>query len=137
MFIETPQVIEVTIYYRKSKSGNAVRVETDLSKIKEEDKKSFIPALFKLRPMTWKVYNELLRESKVTNPMTLADETDWTTYREKKLVKLLVSWDATDADGKVIPVTQDRIMSLHPLIAENILNEYDKKVYLDEEEQKN
>lgn len=137
MFIEKDRLIEIVIYYKRSKSGNSVKVETDLSKVPEIERKSFTKALFKMSSMTWKVYNELLRESKTTNPMTMAEETDWATYREKKLCKLLVEWDAADKDGNPIPVSEDMVMSLHPLIAENVINEYDKKVYLDEEEQKN
>lgn len=137
MFVEQQKLVEVELYYKQSKSGNAVRVVTDLTKLKEEDKKGFTKSVFKMRPMTWRTYNDLLRESKATNPLTMSEETDWATYREKKLVKLLAEWDATDKDGDPISVNEDRIMALHPLIAENILNEYDRKVYLDEEEQKN
>ena len=140
MFIEQEKLIEVVIYYKKSKSGNSVRIVTDESKLKEmkaDEGKGFTRASFKLRPMTWRTYNDLLRESKTTNPLTMSEETDWATYREKKLVRLLAEWEAKDKDGNPIPITEERIMSLHPLVAENILNEYDKKVYLDEEEQKN
>lgn len=137
MFVEQKQMIEVVIYYKLSKSGNSIKVEANPSKISEEDQKLFTKSTFKMRPMTWKIYNELLRESKVTNILTQTEDTDWATYREKKLVKLLAEWDAKDKDGNEIPIKEDKIMSLHPLIAENVLNEYDRKVYMDEEEQKN
>lgn len=136
MFIEPKKTIDIVLYHKRSKSGNAIRVEADITKIKEADLPSFTKTTFKMRPLTWRIYNDLLRESKTTNPMTRIDETDWATYREKKLIKLLAEWDAKDGD-KDIPINEEKIMSLHPLIAENILNEYDRKVYLDEEEQKN
>ena len=137
MFVEQQKYIEVELYYKKSKSGNSIQVISDASKIKPEDKANFTKAVFKLRPMTWRTYNDLLRESKATNPLTMSEETDWATYREKKLVKLLAEWDATTKDGDPIQITEEKIMTLHPLVAENLINEYDKKVYLDEEEQKN
>jgi len=137
MFIEPKQMIDVVIYHRLSKSGNSIKVETDLSKIKEEDQKSFTKSVFKMKPMTWKIYNDLLRESKVSNIITQSDDTDWATYREKKLVKLLAEWDAKDKDGNPVPLREERIMSLHPLVAENVLNEYDRKVYMDSDDQKN
>lgn len=137
MFVEQKQLIEVVIYHRMSKSGNSIKVETNPSKIKDDEQKLFTKSTFKMRPMTWKFYNDLLRESKVNNIMTQSEDTDWATYREKKLVKLLAEWDAKDKDGNPVPLTHDKIMSLHPLVAENVLNEYDRKVYMDEDEQKN
>jgi len=137
MFVEDNETIKVTLYFKKKKTSAGLRVESSLEKVKEVEKVDFKAAAFELRPLTWKVYNELMRESKVQNPMTMADDTDWTTYRERKLLRILAKWDAKDAAGKDIPVTPDNIMRLHPIMAETLLNEYDRVAFLGEEERKN
>ena len=139
MFIEQQKYIEVELYYKNSKSGNSIKVlaPTDISKMKPDEKAKFTKVLLKLRPMSWRTYNDLMRESKTTNPITMAEDTDWSTYRERKLIRLLAEWDAIDKNGNPVQINEETIMSLHPIFAESIINEYDKKVYMDEEEQKN
>ena len=137
MFIDEKKYIEIEIYYRPTKSGNSLKVEVDSSKISEEEKGQYTKVVFKMKQMTWKQYNSLLKSAKTVNSLTMAEDTDWATYREKKLLNLLAEWDAKDKDGSAIPLSDKKILSLHPMIAETLLNEYDKKVYLDEEEQKN
>lgn len=137
MFVEAPQTIDIVLYYRPTKNGMGLKVEADPEKIPEDAKAAWTKVTFKMRQLSWKLYNDLLRESKVTNHATMSDDTDWSTYKEKKLVRLLAAWDAKDKDGKDIPLKPDKILAMHPVMAETLLIEFDKKVYMDEEEQKN
>ena len=83
-----------------------------------------------LRPMNWKMYNDLLRSAKTQGQ----EEADWIGYKEKKLIMILASWDATDKNGAPMELTPENIMSLHPSMAEMAILEYDKLVYIDENE---
>ncbi len=134
MFIESSGEIAVEIYYKKAKNGT-IHIKTDMTDV--TDKELWTKASFALKPLTWKQHNDIQRGATVNRGPGMGSDLDWVLYKERKLVTVLKSWDAKDADGKPIPVTQDNIFKLSPQIAEALLNEFDKATVLGEEERGN
>jgi hypothetical protein len=137
MFVDDKAHIQIPIYYRFGKDRRGIRVESNLDKIPEEKRADYKTVTFAMRPMTWKMSNDLMRECRFKNPATLIDEIDWIVYKEKKLKMVIAGWDAKKDDGTPIPVNDVMIATMHPLIAETLLSLYDKESYLEEEERKN
>ena len=136
MFTEPGGEVKIELYIKKGTSGR-IRVETDLKDFPEAERAKFEKATFALRPLTWKQHNDLQRAATVNRGPGMGSELDWISYKEKKLCMVLVSWDAKDADGKPVPVTDDRIYKLNPQVAESLLQEFDRATILGEEERKN
>ena len=135
MFVDDKSLIKVLIYYKLGRNKRGVRVETNLDEIPEEKRAEWKPANFELRPITWKMSNDLMRECRVKNPMTMLDEIDWISYKEKKLTMTVVKWDAKNDAGQPVPVSPDAVMKMHPLIAETLLSEYDKEAYAERDDE--
>ena len=133
MFIDDKSLIKIAVYYKTSKEKRGIRVEPNLDKIPEDKRADWKCVNCEMRPVTWKMSNDLMRESRVKNSMTMLDEIDWISYKEKKLMLTVAKWDVLTEDGKPIPVTPEVIMKMHPLVAETLLSQYDKEAYLEEE----
>ena len=86
-----------------------------------------------MKPITWKMSNDLMRECRSKNMATGMDEIDWITYKERKLRLTVAGWDAKDDKGVAVPMNEAAIMRLHPLVAETVLSLYDKESYLEDE----
>jgi len=136
MFVEDKSTISVELYYKQGKRGG-MRVQTSVDKEMPDVKSQFKKLTVTLMPLNWKKYNDLQRASMVDKGKITGEDIDWLLYREKKLLAVVAAWDAKDADGKIIPVTPENLFKLHPMVAETILNEYDRIVLLGEDEKKN
>ena len=126
MFTQDADIINITLYYKKNKHGYIVLSRGEFSGINEDEKIKYSELNIKMKNLTWEFYNVL---------QDINDEEGFKKYKEKKLKKLIVSWDATvnnDGITTKIPVSDDNIMRLHPEIAENILRIYDSEVFVDE-----
>lgn len=141
MFIDSSELIEVIVYYKKVGRHYVAYNETELEKQKlsEEDKKKFQKVVFKMKPLTWGLYNELEEASYTTD---VNGERTWS-YRqlkESRLKKLIVAWDAkklnTKGELEPVPFNNDMLMSLSPEIAENVLQTYNKLSIMDTDEEK-
>jgi len=136
MFIESNDELKITLYIKQGSTGS-IRVETSLKSVPESEQAKYEKAEFKLRPITWKQNNDLLRNSSVNRGPGIGTELDWILHREKKLCMILTGWDAKDKDGKAIPVTESNIFKLCPQIADSILSEFDRLTLVGDEERKN
>jgi hypothetical protein len=136
MFIENDGEIKVEFYVRE-KTKWSVNVRQDLDDLSEEEKKKYEKVECKLRPLTWKQHNDLVRSATVNRGTGMGNELDWQSYKERKLCKILVAWDVKDKDGKPVPVTEANIFKLCPPVAEEILQQFDNATILGEEERKN
>ena len=133
MFVDTKELIAVELFYKKNEKGRNLIVLRNLDLLGEDAKKTFTKVTMKMRPMNWKIYNDLQRESMVDKGTGDGEHIDWVKYKEIKLLKLLAEWDAKDKDSNKIQINQETINSLHPLMAEFALSEYDKKSILSDE----
>ena len=109
--------------------------------IKEDkDKLKYKKLTVTMRAMTWGLYNELQEHSSVYDINAGRNIFNFKKYKEEKLRKLIVKWDATkpDKDGKLIPVPVEEktVLSLAPSIAETIISQYDDVSILDEDDEK-
>lgn len=139
MFIDPNELVEIKIYYKKAGRHYIVNDSTEYEVLDEEEKKKFKCLTVKVRELTWGIYNELNEESVVKDQMGNR-QWNYKLYKENKLRKVLVSWDAQKANEKgemiAIPVNPDNINKLVPDIAEKILSKYDSLMFIDEEEEK-
>lgn len=132
MFIDSKDLITVELYWKRNEKNRSLIVLKEITSLTEDAKKTFTKTTLKMRPMGWGLYNELQRESTVDKGTGDGDQLDWIKYKENKLLKLLADWDAQDKEGKKIPINMESIKTLHPLIAELALSEYDTKSVLGE-----
>lgn len=132
MFVNDKDLVEVVLYYKKNDKNNTLKVSRKMDDIPEDQKKLYVKVIFQMRLTNWKLYNDLQREALIDKGTGEGEQIDWIKYKETRLLKTLVSWDVKDKDGNKIPVNQETIFSLHPIMAEMLLNEYDRRTVLDE-----
>ena len=77
MFVDDKSNIKVVIHIKHGKEGRGIKAELALDKIPEDKRADYKPATFELRQITWKMSNDLMREARQKNPMTMMDEVDW------------------------------------------------------------
>lgn len=142
MFIEDNETINITIYYKKvgktyiaygdSEFKETIKDEGDIAKYKK--------LIVTMRTMTWGLYNDLQEMASVYDVGAGKNVFHFKKYKEEKLKKLILSWDATriEKDGKVVPVpvNEKAILSLAPSIAETLISQYDDISVLDEDDEK-
>ena len=138
MFIDTSDLIEIKIFYKKIKNSYIVIDEDKYEKLSEESKGKYKCLTVKTRPLTWGMHNEINEESVTKDP---SGARSWNSklYKENKLKKILVSWDAQkETDGKMVTVqiTYETIKMLAREIAETILTIYDSLMEMSDEDEK-
>ena len=133
MFVNAKDLIAVELFWKKNEKNKNVTVLRNLDALTEDLKKTFNKVTFQMRPLNWGIYNDLQRESTVDKGTGDGEQLDWLKYKENKLYKILADWDAKDQGGNKIPITIDTIKTMHPLMAEFALAEYDKKNMATEE----
>lgn len=141
MFIADNDVIDIVIFYKKLGRTYVTYSEKDFNvdeKIEDKDKYKKITVSMKI--LTWNLYNDLQDAASVFDPMEGRNKFNFRKYKEEKLKRLIVKWDATtaDKDGNQIPVpvNDKNILSLAPSIAETLLSDYDDLSIMDTEEEK-
>ena len=135
MFI-TDDTIDIILFYKQT-GPSTVRVVTTEKDIPDGEEEKYKKVTFKTRPLTWKQHNDIQSSATVDRGAGMGSELDWVKYKEAKLIAILSGWDATDSDGKNVPLSRDNIFKLQPIVAETILNEFDKKTMVGEEDRKN
>jgi len=142
MFIDKTDLVVLKIFYRKSGRNFIAYTEDSFKKAKlsDEKKEKYKTVEIKMKPLTWDLYNELQDSSWVNDPETNQRKFNYRQYKENRLKKLIVEWDAKKPNAKgelePIPVSEENIMSLSPDIAESILEAYDIVSTLTDDEEK-
>jgi hypothetical protein len=135
MFV-TDDTFKIELFYKTVRNGN-LKVTRVLDGMTDDEKAKYKRVTFELRPLNWQKFNALQRAATVNKGPVAGDDIDWYLYKEKKLGAILVGWDVTDEKGVKVPLTQESIYKLHPVIAETVLGEFDRMTLLGEEERKN
>jgi hypothetical protein len=141
MFIEKDNFIDVQLFYKKKGRNFIVYNQISFKEedFDEEEKKEFKQINLKMKQLTWGLYNELQEDATVQN-MSGSKSFNYRIYKERRLLKLLQSWDAKkeDKDGNEVPVpiNSETISSLAPEIAESILDSYDEICLLGTDDEK-
>lgn len=142
MFIYDEDLVDVSVYYKKI--GKVYQAYTELAFKEdvsdEKDKLKFKKLVVSMKCMTWGLYNELQEIGTYYDENIGKNMFNFKKYKEEKLKKLIVKWDATiikDGVETPVPVTEKNIMSLAPSIAESLISSYDELSVLDEDDEKN
>lgn len=146
LFVEMSDVVDVKIYYRKKNKKCQAFTEEEFEAMKKKSQKDKDEAAFKeeafkelnmkMKELTWGLYNEL--QEGATDSGENGDRMfNYRKYRENKFERLLVSWDAQDASGKIAQVSPAMIRKLPPEIPDAALRSYDTVSFLDKEAEKN
>ena len=133
MFINNKELIEIPLFYKKIEKTGMLKVARKIEDVEEKLRGGYLKVVFKMRPINWKIYNDLQRKAMIDRGTGEGEQIDWIKYKENKLIQLLAEWDAKNPDGSKVPINQETVFNLHPAIAESLLNEYDKKTVLGEE----
>lgn len=140
MFVEE-ELIEIEIFYKKKGKHYIVYSEEKFKEIdlSEEIKKEYKKLTIQARPLTWGLYNELQESAHVTDELGNR-RWNYKAYKESKLKNVIASWDAkiknTQGEEIAAPVNAKTISKIAPEIAEEIINVYDQKTLIDEEDEK-
>ena len=139
MFVDPNELTEIKIYYKKVGKHYVVSSLEDYNALKEEEKKAYKCLTVNVKELTWGLFNEL-NEDSVMKDGAGGRQWNFKLFKENKLRKVLVSWDAQKANEKgemvPVPVNNDTISKLAPDIAESILNTYDTTMFVNEAEEK-
>jgi len=144
MFITSESTVDVLIYYKKKGFHYLAYSENDFKEIKESfssgEESEYKVLNVKMKQLSWGLYNEL-QEGATDTDLEGNRIFNYKKYKELRLTKLIVGWDAKTIDKRNgqeidVRVTDQTIKSLAPEIAETILTAYDSVVYMTEEEEK-
>lgn len=139
MFVEENSLLDVVVFYRKKGLHYDAYPEPDFEalEITTEERSKFKKVTIKMKELNWGLYNDL-HERAVVEDEEGNRKFNYSKYKEIRLMRLITSWDATITKGdKVVPVpvSERNIKGMAPNIAEAIIEAYDKKVYVSEEEE--
>lgn len=140
MFVEDNELIDLKVYFKKvDKRTYVAHTEGEFADLELSDdlQKTFKSLSVKMKELSWGLYNDLQEQAVEENPITGGRHFNYKLYKENRLKRLLVDWNAVDAQDQKIPVNEAKIMHLAPPIAEAILRAYDEESFLTEEEEKN
>lgn len=136
MFIQDDDVVEIKIFYKKSKRKQYIALtEKEFEILNGQEKKGYSSLSLKMKELTWGLHNALQEDAMVDNGLG-ERSFNYKIWKENKLRKLIKEWDAKDKDGKAALVTEQTIAHLSPNIAEAIIKAYDDIFLLGEEEEK-
>lgn len=139
MFIDPNEIIEIEIYYKKEGRNYKAyeRRDFELLDLSKEERNKYILVTIQTRQLTWGLHNYLKRYATVNYKENgkIKEEWDNRIYREKKLKKIIIGWDAKNGKED-IPITSQNIINLAPEVGEAILKAYDKEAYIGDLEEK-
>ena len=136
MFIENNSSVNAKIHYKKDGFKYRAFTSDEFKEVKlnETEKAKYSTLLVQMRELTWGLFNEM-QEDAMLPDMNSERQFNYKVFKENKMKKLMIGWDAKDAEGKPIPINSASISRLSPLIAEAIIRAYDSASFIDKEEE--
>lgn len=137
MFIDVNDNVEVKVYYVKKGRVYEGYTEKEYSQLnlRDDARKKFECLNIVMRQLTWGLQNDLQDNALIDLPNGNS-KFHYKTFKETKLEKTIVSWDAKDKDEKNIRATVEVVRELSPEIADAILRGYDEQSLLGDAEEK-
>ena len=137
MFVDINDHIKVRVHYLKSGHTYSSFTSTEFEKLRlrDSEKEAYKCLNLVMKQLTWGLQNDL-QDSALRDMPDGTSKFHYKTFKEGKLSRTIVSWDAVDKEGKPVPVTIDIIRQLAPEIAESIVRAYDEAVLLGDEAEK-
>lgn len=143
LLIDDTKFINIKYHYIET-PGVYVSKFKFLSTKEEFDKEKDNPNLKELntgwKVLSWAdhnhVYTECLKYSTNESGITVTN-LDFIKFRDMKLKTCLKMWDIKDETGRIVPVTPGTIDALHPEVANELLNGFEKVTDITPQELKN
>ena len=137
----TDELITLTLYYKVKVNKYGIR---QYKVLEEDEGKSLLAKgdkdvdtlVTKWAVPKWKTNSHIMRSSTFYNPADGTNRVDWSKYQENVFKTCLKDWDVVDENNSPIPVNQDTIGSLPPIIASALLDKYDKSLAIEDDERK-
>jgi len=109
-------------------------------KMTDEEREGFEHCWIEFKPLTWRLHNELRERAIYDNPETGLKDWSQPTYVQEKMKEVVKDWSftETDEDGNKIKVkvSDAALASLHPGIAEVIMDTYEAHTELTDDKKK-
>jgi len=134
MFIKEDDSVEIKVYCKKNKYRYMALTEKEYKELNNNDQNKYELLTVKMRELTWGLFNQLQDEAMVENTNG-EQKFNYRIYKENRLKRLIKEWSAKDKDGNPIPVNENMILHLSPIIAETILRSYDEVSLINGEEE--
>jgi len=135
------ELVTLTLYYKVKTNRYNVRqykiLEEDEGKnLLAKGEKDVDVLVTKWSIPKWKTNSHIMRSSTFYNPTDGTNRVDFSKYQENVFKTCLKEWDIVDESNTLIPVNQDTIGSLPPIIASALLDKYDKCLAIEDDERK-
>lgn len=137
MFIDENDHIKVRIHYAKKGRLYEAYTEDEFEAkvVRDDEKKRFKCLNVTMRVLDWGLQNDL-QDNALKDLPDGTTKFHYKTFKETKLQKTIVSWDAKDKDGNEIAVSIGIVRSLAPEVADTLIRAYDKQSLLGDEDEK-
>jgi ribosomal protein L31E len=136
------ELINIPIYYTVKKGKRATKTvvlteEEAKKRLEDEKTKASVQVLNTVwKQLDYQQSRDIRGQANSFNSITRQIDFNYTLYRDLRFKACLVDWDSQE-NGVKVPVTAERINTLHPDIADAMMNEYDAAVnFTDDEEGK-
>lgn len=141
VFIKDKNTFRLDFYLKSLGEYNFRFVNADeWRKMTDEERKGFEHCWVEFKPLTWGLHNQLREKSMFDNPETGMKDWSQSTYMREKMRLVIVDWSFVeeDEDGNKIKVkvNDESLNSLHPGIAEVIMDTYSEHTELTEDKKK-
>jgi len=136
MFIDDKELINIVIHYKKMGHDYEAYTSREFNalKLKEDEKKAYDIVNIKAAVLSWGLYNEL-QESALSSREDGERQFNYKLYKENRIKRMVREWDAKDKNGKLVPINDQTLLSLSPIVAEAIVRALDELSYVSEEEE--
>lgn len=140
LLVKNDDLVTITIYYKiKTNKFNLKQYKI----LEEQEAKELISKgdtdvdflTTKWTIPTWQSNSHLVRSSTFYSPSEGLNRLDWSKYQDNLFKTCLKEWDVEDG-GKIVPITPDSIGSLPTVIAQTLLDKYEKCLVLEDEDKK-
>lgn len=141
VLVEEDQTVNIIIYYRCKTNVHNIRQYKILSEEEGKDliskNASGVDSITTVWSIpSWKPNIDLQRRSTFYSPQDGTSKMDWSKYQEYTFHSCLKKWDIQDKDGNPVPVNPENIGKLPTIIANALLDKYDKCLLIEDEERK-
>ena len=84
MFINNKELIEIPLFYKKIEKTGMLKIARKIEDVEEAQRKDYSKVVFKMKPINWKIYNDLQRSAMVDKGTGDGEQIDWIKYKETK-----------------------------------------------------
>ena len=142
LLLDQSDLIPITVYYSEKVNKHGARIfrviNEDKAKAALADplKAPDIKVLkTKFRQQSWEIQQQLYRDAAKYNPVSGLNDTDWPTFSDLQLKKLLAEWDLVNEETQQpYPVLPEYVGALPSPIANELLAQFRLSTMLEDDE---